>query len=297
MKTLLALINDPLNTDCIVRYSAGMAEDLGLNLHLIYIQNPAHYTLSSGTAVAGAQAVGDSNLDLIRLEEEKRNALSSIEIKLNEYRSSISPGITVNTSVETGGMDLVINQMIEDGRADLLLLENRDEGGSWLFDSTTTGLATGAGCPSWIIPAGAQYQPYRRIVYATDYNQKDIPTLANLISMTANLSPEITALHFADPDNKEEKSELAGFRENVIGHTGYNNFTVQTIPGEKGKDIAESINDYAMSLNSSLIVVLKENKKIFDRIFSGSDTKKVIKKARLPVLVYHEKNSLYPGAE
>jgi hypothetical protein len=57
MKTLLSLINDPVNSEEFVRYSAEMAGDMGLNLHLLYIQNPALYSMTSSTIAATSHPV------------------------------------------------------------------------------------------------------------------------------------------------------------------------------------------------------------------------------------------------
>jgi nucleotide-binding universal stress UspA family protein len=54
-------------------------------------------------------------------------------------------------------------------------------------------------------------------------------------------------------------------------------------------DTAELLNDYALLIKADLIVVLKENKSFFERIFKSDPAKKIIKKSMLPVLVFHEK--------
>ena len=288
MKTLLALINDPVNSEGFIRYSVEMAGDMNMNLHLFYIQNPALYTLSSGTAAATSHPVG-SEIDVVRLEEERKNAITSIEKNLENFRNTISPDISINVSSEAGAMDLVVSRLVAENKADMLIVEGQDEKDLWIMDSSNTELILRANCPGWLVPSGAKYKSCRKIIYATDYHEKDIQTLRDLINITGRLSPEITALHITDSDAAGDKTEKPEFRENIVRQTGYTKISAQSIKDEKGKDLGENIHDYATGVNADLIVLLKENKKFFERIFKSSVTKKVMKKTTLPVLVYHEK--------
>lgn len=288
MKTLLALINDPVNSEGFIRYSVEMAGDMNMNLHLFYIQNPALYTLSSGTAAATSHPVG-SEIDVVRLEEERKNAITSIEKNLENFRNTISPDISINVSSEAGAMDLVVSRLVAENKADMLIVEGQDEKDLWIMDSSSTELILRANCPGWLVPSGAKYKSCRKIIYATDYHEKDIQTLRDLINITGRLSPEITALHITDSDAAGDKTEKPEFRENIVRQTGYTKISAQSIKDEKGKDLGENIHDYATGVNADLIVLLKENKKFFERIFKSSVTKKVMKKTTLPVLVYHEK--------
>jgi nucleotide-binding universal stress UspA family protein len=49
------------------------------------------------------------------------------------------------------------------------------------------------------------------------------------------------------------------------------------------------INDYSSDIDANLVVMLKENRHFLERLFKPSSTKKLIKEAKLPVLVFHEK--------
>lgn len=288
MKTLLALINDPVSSEGFISYATSMAKDLNYNIHLIYIQNPALYTLSSGTAAATSQPVG-TELDVEQLEIERKNVLKSIKEKLHNLKHEISPDVSVDVSIETGSMDVIVNQYIEDGKADMVIQENQDEGGFWFLDSTSTNLVIKAKCPGWLIPPDIKYKPLKKIVFATDYNEADIITIKNLLDITRQLSPEIIALHITDSGDFEEKAKKTGYRDTIIEKTNYDKITIKSIIENKDEDMEDIINDYAVNANANLIVLLKQNHSFFDKLLKSSSTKKVIKKTRLPVLVFHEK--------
>ena len=130
------------------------------------------------------------------------------------------------------------------------------------------------------------YRPFKKILYATDYNEADITTLKRLVALTKEFSPEITALHITDSKDFEEKTMQKGFKDIVAQETNYDKIHVKT--EKESKSTEEKINDIAIKIKADLIVLLKENKGFIEKIFTSSSTKKVIKKAKLPVLVYHE---------
>ncbi len=287
MKTLLAIINDPANSEDLIRYTIPMADDFKLKLHLLYIQNPALYVMNTGTAIATSHPV-DQELDVEQLEEDRKNALKAIENNVNELMDEISSDVSIDLSSETGGMDIIINQFIAENKADMLILENQKEKGFWIMDPSLYDLVLKVNCPCWIIPPDQKYQPYKKIVYATDYNEADIATLKDLLTLTGSFSPGIIAFHITDSSDFEEKAKKTGFRDMVVQETGYDKISVKVVNDTKDRDPGEYINEYATGNNANLIVLLKENKMFIERVFKSSSTKEVLKEASLPVLVYRE---------
>ncbi len=287
MKTILALINDPLSSENFVRYTTDMAAYLNFNLHLMYIQNPALYSLSPGTTAPSSHPVG-TELEMTRLEEERRNALKSMEENLEITRNNMQTDISIRLSSETGSKDIIVNRLVAENKADIVVLENEHEHGFWNLETPNIDLILDVNCPCLVIPPDKSYESFHKIVYATVYHEKDPETIKNLITLYEKFSPEITALHISE-NNKEEEERLTKIKDNIESMTGYDKIHLETIPDEKDKNIAEEINEYAINKGASLIAILKQNRDFFERIFKRSTTRKVIKKASLPVLVYHEK--------
>jgi nucleotide-binding universal stress UspA family protein len=289
MKKLLAIVNDPVNSDDFVDYSIRLAMDFNLNVDLMYIQNPAIFNFGTDAATSTAHPVQSYNeIDIARLETDRDNALKSITSKIDQFTTGISPGISVEAISETGSSDIIIDQMVSDNKADMLIVENYNENRFWFFDSSNTNLVLKTDCPAWVIPMGIKYRPYEKIVYATDYNEADLRTIKNLIRLTGKLSPEITALHIMKSGDFEEKTMSTGFKQMVRQETGHDKISFASIIDDKHKDPGVYINEYAISVQADLIVLLKENKAFIERIFKPGSTREVLKNARLPVLIYHE---------
>jgi nucleotide-binding universal stress UspA family protein len=287
MKTLLVIINSPADSDDLIRYSTLMAMDLEFKLHLLYIQDPAMFTIGSHTPASTAHPV-HNEIDLTLFERDRKNALRDLENKFNEIASKINPPVQAEFSCESGSKEVIAELYISENKGDMLLLENQEEKGFRLLDPVNAGLVLKANCPGWIIPSGEKYQPFKRIVYATDYNEADIVTLKNLIALTSMFSPEITAIHIAGSRNFEEKIRKTGFIDMVVNETNYKNISVRSLIDKGEKSTGEYINEFSAGIKANLIVLLKENKTFIERIFKPGSAREVIKGARLPVLIYQE---------
>ena len=84
MKTLLALINEPLNSEPFIEYTARMADDLGYNLHLTHILNPAAYPLNPGTTGHVIPKAG------IQISDSREAAEKNLKEKVEKICNQVS---------------------------------------------------------------------------------------------------------------------------------------------------------------------------------------------------------------
>jgi nucleotide-binding universal stress UspA family protein len=138
-----------------------------------------------------------------------------------------------------------------------------------------------------VIPENSDYNPIHSVIYATDYNEEDIPTLEKLIRLTYFESPKITALHITDNVDFDLRIKNAGFQKMLESKLGYENIEVKALVENQGDDMVSLINDYAARISADLIVVLKENRRFLERLFRPSSSEKIIEEASRPVLVFH----------
>lgn len=282
MKTLLAVINLPINSENFIEYTARMAEDLGMKLHLTYILNPSAYPLSTGITGDATQPVDNSFLF------EKDNAHKVIKKKIAHLKENVPLRGSIDFSTNTGSTDWVIKQFVDKNKAHMVVLDSYDKSGIWTLGSINMDIALKVSCPAWIIPFEMPYQKFDKIIYATNYNETDLKTIKDLIVITKNISPQIIALHIAESSDFEEKAIEQGFTTKLIKEAKYDKLKVETLIEKEGEDLGEIINKYASLKKANLIVVLKENRNFLERIFIPSSTKKIIKESHLPVLVYQE---------
>ncbi len=285
MKTLLAIVQDPKESKDFLRYVAGMAIDLGAKVKVHNVVKPANHSIGMADATTG-----HASLELKRNQEMLLDESKKI---LNDYTNAVNKDVSnqvfVESTAEIGTATVVVNDLVDKKLVDMVVLENEKDNGFWSQTTENMDIINKAKCPVWIIPKGAVYKPFTEIVYACDYKKEDITILKKLITTFPHYSPNITALHITDSIDFEERVKKAGFVEVLQKQTDYKPLKVRAIYQSKDDDLTEVINEYALKNGTDLLVLLKENKSFFERIYKTSQTKEILKSTNLPVLVYHEK--------
>jgi nucleotide-binding universal stress UspA family protein len=283
MKNLLAIINDANESKEFIRYVANMAIDLNANVKLLYVQEP-FYPIGGAVGATGAVYAE------VHQNQEALSTAKEILLKhISDITSILPDSLVINISTEYGNTSLIAKEFVSDKKADMLVLEGQENEGFWEQSSGNKEIISQVECPVLIIPNHAFFKAFTEIIYATDYNEEDITGLKKLLSFAQPFSPNITALHITDNIDFKAKVEQAGFLDMLHKRTNYEKLSVRILDESSNDDIAQLINDYASLINADLIVVLKENKTFFERIFQTDSVKEIIKESMLPVLVFHGK--------
>jgi len=282
MKTLLGLIRKPADSGNFIQFLMSLAEDLELNVNLLYVENPTYYPLGTPDTSGAAMARLQENLK--NNTREVQQQLTDLVIKL---KTDHSINVGVEVSAEVRNETLIIKDMVDKGEAHMLAIGFKEMDGFLLKDSFVRDIVRQIQCPIWVIPESDGYHSLKNIIYATDYNEEDIPTLKNLIALTRSLAPQIIALHVTDSIDFDLKVKNAGFQQMLETETQYSNLSLKVLVEPGGDNIVKLINSYAAMNSADLIVVLKENKNFLERIFNPSSAESILQDSEKPVLVYH----------
>jgi len=285
MRHLLALIKDPQLSEKFIEYAAGFARELKTDIHFLYVVNHMMHPLGtpnlSGVAYAQLQRT---------MEQKVESARDSISKMSKEIMQRIANDVQFEVSARLGSEITLINEMVESGKVQMVMIDGRDMDSFWKKESLVKDLIRQISCPVWIIPEKMDFTPFKNIVYATDYNEEDIPTLKNLIDLTHWFSPKITALHISDRSDFELRIKNAGFQKMLESNTNYSQISAKAVIEKNGADMAGMINEYASGVSADLIVVLKENRRFLERIFKSSSTDKLVEETSRPLLALQENN-------
>ena len=266
-----------------MKYLLGMGENLSMDVHLLYIENPADYYLGAPD-ITGLTAASMQ----VRLKRQTREAAEDLDRLIRELNKQGGRGIKLDFSCEIGDTPAVLDKYITDIHDCMIVLKN--EGNSSLWDRTDYDIRVirHVDCPVWIIPDDAEFQEFDEIVYATDYHEEDLSTMQKLIRLTSRFSPNITALHVNTDNGFMERVERTGFQEMIRGKTSYDRISVKVLQERGPHDMGLLVNDFSTLVDAKLIVILKENKHFLDRIFNPDTSRRIIRQANIPVLVFHE---------
>jgi nucleotide-binding universal stress UspA family protein len=283
MKNLLAILHDTDQVESYVKYLKGMGENLSADVHLLYIESPSDYPVVApditGVVTAKMQ---------LSMKRRIRKASEKLGKLVRETNVRADRGITMDFSTVIGETLTVLDDYISAGSDCMVVLKNDGDSSLWDLTDKDMKVIRHVKCPVWLIPVDTEFKFYDEIVYATDYNEEDLTTMQKLVRLTSRFSPNITALHVNTDDGFMARVERAGFQEMIRKKTSYDRIKVKVLQESDTNDMGLLVNDFSTLVRAKLIVVLKENKHFLERIFNPDTSRKIIRQAIIPVLVFHE---------
>lgn len=160
-----------------------------------------------------------------------------------------------------------------------------------IFGSTTSRLMAKTDIPVIAIPEKAHFSKgIRKITFATNYTITDVDAIAKLSRLASALNAQINVLHV--PENAVKASEqvelMKNFMKKVNAETAYSNLSFQLMPGENPeKRLEEYINDR----DADMIVMSTHLRNSLERLFSGSLTKHIALRTKIPLAVFHHRKA------
>lgn len=289
MKKLAFLIDEIDKTKELIRFAALLGKDINAKIHVLHVQNPQIHHSTQSTqgymGVAGVPVPADAEL-LQKISDDIKEKVTGYIQEIEDELSGI-PSIKFKSDI--GDASIILQEKIKKNKYDIVLLQNHTEEDFWLRESVNMDVVRNVPCPVFIVPPDAKYQPLEKIIYATDYNKEDIATLKSIIKLLKSFDPEILALHISNDNEFKENLKSEGFASMLNEKTGSDRVSVKMISDKEEEDAVESLVSEAEKAKVNLIVVLKENRNFFKRLFKSSFTAELIKDIQLPVLVFHKK--------
>lgn len=283
MKKIVVFIYPFEKIERIVDYAFRFAQDLNAEVEFVHAVEaaPINYELDLDKQVpdniATATTIGAIQEDLV--QERQRILQKAISIK----KASMVLSVPFTFSVISGSHLYLSDEISKRQDVDLIMVPiGQDD----TYDVTASDLAEASKHPILAFPVNLNYQRFKTIVYASDYHDEDISILKELTSLAAPLGASVTVLHVSKRKNDfEEELKKAGLEELINRKISFMNIPV--LQEESGK-ASMGIKEFCKMHYADLIVLMREDKNFFQRIFGRSTTKELLKDTAIPVLVYHQ---------
>lgn len=282
MKTLIFLINDVDNCQNFIKYAFDMASDLKFKLKILNVIYP--YTFGTYGYVGSESPPSAEHIKQIEINIKGRVISYISEIDEN----AISSG-KVEYISKIGDAPDVLEEMCIKGEVNYVVLQGKADGSFWSQRPEIMEIIQKISCPVMIISPNSVYEHFKKVIYATDYNSQDIDVLNKLVKITEPMQSQIVALHIFESVDFEEKIVARGFREILKKKVDSPRVTARYEVNNDNLDVVEMLETQAEHLEADIIVVLKENRNLFEKIFKSSFTAKLLKTTKLPVIVYQSK--------
>ncbi len=277
MGNLLCVVREPTEADNFINFVARLASDLKSHVHLLYVEEEYEYTIGRPPAPDNFAGQEQSK----RLAEAKRVLSERVGTVLGDFRNEVS----IDYSADLTSMISAIDSYVSSNRSDCVVLEAEEPKGLMVASPSNDELLDEINIPVLLVPRNTIHRPLRQVVYASAFSEKDIPAIRDLIRIVGVKQPSIRIIHISDESGSAEQMGSIGFADMVRRETGYKDITLEHLD-KSNNDIPSQILDYSVRVNADMLVVLKEDRNFFERIFNPDRTKKIARDPDLPVLIY-----------
>lgn len=206
--------------------------------------------------------------------------------KLHEIADDLGLShIKIDHTLEYGLAVEEIARMSRKQHFDMIVMgTNGAEGlGRWLFGTHAASIIDKATCPVLIVPKEADYQPIKRIAYATSFDDLNDLVIEDLVTWVGKFKAELYFVHVAQKGQYIDSEQYANMAELTDLAERYENIKFKII---YDSDVLEELEDYVEDENIDMLVMVTHHYPFFKRLFNPSLTKQMAFETEVPLLVY-----------
>jgi hypothetical protein len=280
MGTLLSVIRDPEKSRNFIGYVARLASNLNSKLHLLYVEEVYEYTL-------GQPPASNNFTDENQAEKVTRSKMIISE-HMREVLHELQSDIDTKYSLELDSILNAINRYVASENPQMIILEG-SEHKSFMYKITSSDeIIDEVNGPLMIIPGDADYKPFKKIMFISADESKDVLSLNCILKFFSVFSPEIRVLHHNTSVQAKNKLVESGFESKLRSTTGYSNISVQHLIDIKSRNIVQLAKEILSEYDADLIVMMKETRNFLQKMISSDPSAKLMKETDRPVLIFRD---------
>ncbi|RAU82505.1 universal stress protein [Pontibacter arcticus] len=283
MKKILCPTDFSDTSEKAVAYAVAIAQQAGAHLLLLHV---VHLPIvdTSETALVASELLSEQ----MRFAENKLSAMCS---QINSVVGATdSAGFTCDYVVKEALLTDVARHLTKEQGYDLIVMgttgcDNTVE--ELLIGSNTEAVMEEVKSPVLSVPTTAVMPPvFRKIIYASDYDQEDKLAIAEVIKLGSLFNADIDVVHvIKEADETIEEKDAAVLNDLHESFPGVP-LSFQVVVNKRRDD---GLRDYYSKANGNMMVVLRREKGFLKELFSQSLAEKLTYQAEVPLLVLHGK--------
>lgn len=166
---------------------------------------------------------------------------------------------------------------------DLIVMGTKGERGALekFLGSVTTDVMMKAACPVLAIPSETSFKPVSHIAYATAFEPSDEHAVERLMELAGRLAAQV---HFVNVNTLTQEKYIQDI-EMAKGYPfNFSDFSVVHNPS-----VQDGLEGYLRERNIDWLALFIPQRRLWERLFHSSFTKKMTFQTSLPLLVFHGK--------
>lgn len=250
--------------------AAQISKKVGATLHIIHAFIPPF--VDPNTPISIINELHEQNRQVFKEQLDK----IAQEMEAN--------GVQVSTSLVFSDVPNGLIEKADEIDADLLVIGKTGE--NFLLDrligSNAVSVVKRAKRPVLMVPMGFAIQPIRHLVYGTQLEKDENAVLYKVKSFVEALEATVSFVHI-DLELQPNIHPDAGYILSIKDIFGENVSFVQ----KEDDRVVEGLEEYAQSNQAQMLVVAAEHRNFFTQLVEPSQTRRLVRDAEIPVLVYY----------
>lgn len=283
MKTLLIPTDfSEISRNSII-FGFKLAEKYNLKVQLVHVLEL--YKFAAGTSEA---ELISTILPADNIHEMESVAKEGFKKIVSEISTQVEIKVPYETKVVSGHL---VNEMIVESAFDevelmILAVAGNEDLITRFSSSTISSILDEAICPVLVVPSGASFKNWEKVVLATDFNKAELQAARQFIDKFGSNKPQIEVIHITSKQN-DFKTDLkfAGFKQLLLEATNYPNFGFKLITH---KNTVQGILEATKVTSADILIMLKEHESFFKSLFDTSTAEKITHYLKIPMISYRE---------
>ncbi|MEM7551323.1 MAG: universal stress protein [Bacteroidota bacterium] len=249
-----------------VQYAVNIAEHFQANLIFMFILSKKN----TGEVVSRAEA------------EKRMNELSA---KLGKDLKSHFT--TYQTVILQGGVVNEIAEYVEENNIDLVVKGTNaiKDGGEEQVNSITYDVILKSRTTVLSIPKECNYEGFKKIVYASNFEKSDLEILQSIISLATLFDSFLHVVHFSVESNEKDEEDFWKFRNHIESYLSYPKMKIERKIYQG--DLGQSLHEYIKDLKGGLLILASKQRNFISSLFHKSLTKQLSYSMDYPLWVYN----------
>lgn len=244
-------------------------------LHPTDFSEPAQNAFSYAREIA---RIYDANL-VVMHSVKLPYAYGSEKMMEDVIHNNLDKDLSIETSIEFG--DTISNILEFPGDLIVIGSKGRSNMGKILFGSISSEIMVKSPIPVLVTPADQSYSDFSRLIFATDYRDRDLEILGELTAWAKQFEAEITVLHIASEDNLESRIKLRGFKAIASEKIDYSQISYRLI---FEKDFFTGLSAFLHGQADELVVMTREKKTFFESLLNQNHIRQTVY-TKVPILI------------
>ncbi|MFK7773120.1 MAG: universal stress protein [Saprospiraceae bacterium] len=281
MKKILVPTDFSENASSAFLYAMELAENLNAMVTVVHIYHPSanhlnEFYLPSDDEI---QKISKERLDQFVTKHYSKNIEEVIVATMVEQKLII--GFAADKLVE----------MSKSGEYDLIVMGATGSTGvlEKVFGKVSLYVAQRAVCPVLLIPVGVLFRPIKSLMYASEYESADSKVLVQIGEFSNLLNAKIHLVHVYD----KTESDISTSGDHIAHFLLEKAFQLKApwlqfkMDSIKSDTVAHGLETYAQEHNMDWMILVKPQRKFWQRLLHMSKTNEIIMNPQIPLMVMH----------